>query len=1068
MLKEIKRYQIRAHLGKGSMADVYEAYDPHTDRMLAIKILREDRQENNEYLQRFFREAKAVGSLSHTNIVAIYDIDELNKRPFIVMEHLKGIPLSELIRSGRKFSFDEIAAIGIQLALALDYAHSRGIIHRDIKPSNIIITSSNFKVKITDFGIAHFEDPEITMKTRVGDVLGTPQYMSPEQIQGTIVDGRSDLFSVGVILYQLLTGERPFSADTIPTLMYRITTMEPKPMNLGPEVPKAMRYIAQKLLEKKADNRYQSGKELAAALKQAQLKKHKEPRKLPDQDIDTEKHTPRKSLFKTFSIAAAALLVVGGVLFAASQFINTAPGPGRIYGMVLSGELKNARIDIYTLNSGTRDNGDHTELKKLTESKTNENGVFVVPLLIKSQPLMVVAQSPDGNKNHTLSSVVNYEEGEERGANITVFSHIASAYALHNLAEGQSTEDAINSANSAVADFLKVDDILASKIVKITPNSARNPSNNSKFSIIQDGLTQLLKNNNQSGNDLENIFSFAQLAFEDVAYDGKLNGIGEKGTLHFGARAFSMKYFREGLANAIMEMGKSYGTDFVTNDFYKIALLVNDNNSKLFDGEPSSQLRESPSAKLVAKQLDKIESIRKRFTKDKPGPDDESSPTNSTLAKAENTKLLTPKEKVATTPAPLKPATTPTPTASKPNREPQNQTPTFADQANTATIAGTTNLGGFLQDATIRISSLRSNGRTSNVLATTKTDATGTFSIPVRIDGDDVYLVAAFGGRYQELLTNKTVKLRSDQLAVSAVIAPAGRKAEYSVNLTFFTHMTSALTQYLTNRGKSPKEALDIAYNRMKNVAGFEFLKTTPATAFTANEHSGLITPELAYGMFNAAIANLTLDMSHLHEIAPHTKFTTAAFVDTAYRDLYYDGKLNGVDAKGGLTFGTESVSVDMYRNRLAQSLLSVAQSNYNNTGLKFDQFFTIASNYNESTDEIFSNEPITPISSVGPLITRLKPGKESTLTGTVEVSATVNDVTGVQKATFWLDNTYLGNAKNPLAPALSFNSRRFPSGAHRLRISVLNKEGKESILTHYLYVDNKLNKTNAVSGSKK
>ena len=139
MLKEIKRYQIRGHLGKGSMADVYEAYDPHTDRMLAIKILREDRQENNEYLQRFFREAKAVGSLSHTNIVAIYDIDELDKRPFIVMEHLKGIPLSELIRSGRKFSFDEIVAIGIQLSMALDYAHSRGIIHRDIKPSNIII-----------------------------------------------------------------------------------------------------------------------------------------------------------------------------------------------------------------------------------------------------------------------------------------------------------------------------------------------------------------------------------------------------------------------------------------------------------------------------------------------------------------------------------------------------------------------------------------------------------------------------------------------------------------------------------------------------------------------------------------------------------------------------------------------------------------------------------------------------------------------------------------------------------------------------------------------------------------
>lgn len=1056
MLKEIKRYQIRAHLGKGSMADVYEAYDPHTDRMLAIKILREDRQENNEYLQRFFREAKAVGSLSHTNIVAIYDIDELNKRPFIVMEHLKGIPLSELIRSGRKFSFDEIAAIGIQLAMALDYAHSRGIVHRDIKPSNIIITSSNFKVKITDFGIAHFEDPEITMKTRIGDVLGTPQYMSPEQIQGTIVDGRSDLFSVGVILYQLLTGERPFSADTIPTLMYRITTMEPKPMNLGPEVPKAMRYIVHKLLEKKPESRFQSGKELAAALKQAQLKKHKEPRKL--QDIESDKHKPRKSLLKTFGIAATALVVIGSLLFAAGQFINTAPDPGRIYGMALSGHLKNARIDIYTLNSNARDNGDHTELKKLTETKTNENGVFVAPLLIKSQPLMIVAQSPDGNKTHTLSSVVNYVEGEEIGANITIFSHIASAFALHNLSQGQSIEDAVNSANSLLADFLNVDDILASKVVDITPNSVRNPSNNDKFSIIQNGLSQLLKKNNQSGNDLENTFSFAQLAFEDVVFDGKLNGIGEKGVLHFGARAFSMKYFREGLANAIMETGKTY-PDFVVNDFYKIALLVNDNASRLFEGEPTSQLRESPSVKLIAKQLDKVESIRKRFTKDKAQADEESP---ATPAVADNT----PKEKVDLTPPPAKPVEKPIAVAVKPSsKEPQKHSSPAPSLANTTSIEGTINLGGFLQDASIRVSVLKSNGKTSSTLATTKTNASGAFAIPLKIDSDDeVFLVAAYGGKYQELLTNKTVRLRPDQLAVSAIVAPGRKKAEYPVNLTFFTHMTSALTQYLVHKGKSPREALDMAYTRMKNVAGFEFLKTTPATTFTADEHSGLITPELAYGMFNAAIANLTLDMSHLHEIAPHTKFTTASFADTAYRDIYYDGKLNGVDAKGGLNFGKESVNVDMYRNHLAQSLLSVAQSNFNNTGLKFDQFFTIASNYNESTDEIFANEPITPISSVGPLITRLKPGKESTLTGNVEVSATVNDVTGIQRATFWLDNTFLGNAKNPLSPELSFNSRRFPSGAHRLRITVLNKEGKESVLTHYLYVDNKLNKSSVFS----
>ncbi len=1051
MLKEIKRYQIRSHLGKGSMADVYEAYDPHTDRTLAIKILREDRQENNEYLQRFFREAKAVGSLSHSSIVAIYDIDEFNKRPFIVMEHLKGIPLSELIRSGRKFSFDEIVTIGMQLGMALDYAHSRGIIHRDIKPSNIIITSSNFKVKITDFGIAHFEDPEITMKTRVGDVLGTPQYMSPEQIQGTIVDGRSDLFSVGVILYQLLTGERPFSADTIPTLMYRITTMEPKPMNLGPEVPKAMRYIVNKLLEKKPESRYQSGKELAAALKQAQLKRHKEPRKLQSITEADEKNKPRKSTLKTFGIAASVVMITLGLLFAGNRLINTAPDPGRIYGMVLSGDLQNTKIDIYKLNANTKNNSGGSPLEKIAESRTNENGVFVTPLLIESQALMIVAQSSDGS--HNLSSVVNYIEGQEIGANITLFSHIASALALHKLSQGAPPDTAVHEANSLLAEFLQIDDILASKVVEITPNSARNPSNNDRFSIIQTSLNELLKKNNQSASDLENIYSFANLIFEDVVFDGKLNGSGEKGSLHFGARAFSIKYFREGLANAIMEMGKSFDTDFVMNDFYKIALLVNDNTSYLFDGEPSSQLKESPSAKLVAKQLNKIETIRKRFNKDgteaNSSPPPEPTPPPAAAAAQAVTAEVKPK--------PSKPVTAAT--AAKDSSKQALVAETH--------LSGIVNLGGFVQDATIRISSLTAKGTPSHVLATTKTNPSGKFSVSFTPKGrNDVLLVAAYGGKYRELLTNKTVQLNARHLTVSAIVAP-GKNTTTEINLTFFTHITSGLAQYLIKTGNSsPANALNVAHERIKNVVGFEFQNTVPATAFTKNEHSGLITPELAYGMFNAAIANITLDLSHVNEIPPHTEFTSAAFTEVAYKDIYYDGKLNGVSADGGITFGTETVNTDMYRRNIAQSLLSVAQSNFNNTGLKFDQFFTIASGYNDSTDDIFANQPITLLSSEGPLITRLNPGKESTLTGVVEVSASVNDVTGIQRATFWLDKTFLGNAKNPLTPSLSFNSRRFPSGAHRLKIDVLNKEGKESTLTHYVYVNNKVKKTGSLTNA--
>ena len=1043
MLKEIKRYQIRAHLGKGSMADVYEAYDPHTDRTLAIKILREDRQENNEYLQRFFREAKAVGSLSHSSIVAIYDIDEFQKRPFIVMEHLKGIPLSELIKSGRKFSFDEIVTIGMQLGVALDYAHSRGIIHRDIKPSNIIITSSNFKVKITDFGIAHFEDPEITMKTRVGDVLGTPQYMSPEQIQGTIVDGRSDLFSVGVILYQLLTGERPFTADTIPTLMYRITTMEPKPMNLGPEVPKAMRYIVHKLLEKKPENRYQSGKELAAALKQAQLKRHKEPRKLQTTET-SEKHKTPKSVIKTFGITASAVILVLGLLFAGNRFINTAPEPGRIYGMALSGNIPNAKIDIYKLNA-TKNNSSDSPLEKISESRTNENGVFVAPLLIESQALMIVAHSPDGN--HNLSSVVNYIAGQEIGANITLFSHIASALALHKLSQGEPPHNAVQDANSVLAEFLQIDDILASKVIEISANSARNASNNDKFSIIQTSLNQLLKSNNQSGDELENVYSFAKLVFEDVVFDGKLNGLGENGSLHFGARAFSIKFFREGLANAIMEMGKAYESDFVSNDFYRIALMINDNTSYLFDGEPASQLKESPSAKLVAKQLNKIESIRKKFSKDS---DANPPATESAPPPAEKAKPV----KVEAKPA--KP--TPTP--------PAKETAKQVVAADTH-LSGMVNIGGFVQDATIHIRSVTHDGKTSNILATTNTDSSGKFSLSFTPKNHkDLLLVTAYGGKYKELLTNKTVKLKPSHLTASAMIV-RGKTSTHQVNLTFFTHITSGLTQYLIKTGTSPDDALNLANQRMKNVVGFEFRNTVPATAFTANEHSGLITPELAYGMFNAAIANITLDLSHLNEIPPHTEFTSAAFVDVAYKDLYYDGKLNGINVNGGIKFGTETVSTDLYRRDIAKSLLSVAQSNYNDTGLKFDQFFTIASGYNDATDDIFANQPITSLSSEGPLITRLNPGKESTLTGTVEVSASVDDVTGIQRATFWLDKTFLGNAKNPLRPSLSFNSRRFPSGAHRLKINVLNKEGKESTLTHYVYVNNKVNKPTSLSEAK-
>lgn len=267
MLEEIGRYKIVEELGRGSMAVVFKAYDPNIDRTLAIKLLRQERCEDAEYRMRFLREAKAAGFLSHPNIVTIYDIGEVDNRPYIAMELLEGDPLDEYMRSTPNRSLEESLTIAIQLAKALDYAHSRGVVHRDIKPSNIICAKNGSHITITDFGIAHIEDPDVTRHTQMGEVLGTPQYMSPEQALGKKADARSDLFSLGVILYQLFSGKKPFVGDTIASLLLEITTAEPVPVDqLVPDLPRSIKLIVERLLKKQPEKRFQSGKELASAL----------------------------------------------------------------------------------------------------------------------------------------------------------------------------------------------------------------------------------------------------------------------------------------------------------------------------------------------------------------------------------------------------------------------------------------------------------------------------------------------------------------------------------------------------------------------------------------------------------------------------------------------------------------------------------------------------------------------------------------------------------------------------------------------------------------------------------
>jgi len=277
MIEQIGRYRIIEKIGQGAMAIVYKAHDPNIDRILAIKVLRKEKCIDAEYRRRFLRESIAAGNLSHPNIVTIYDVGEYEDQPYIAMEFLPGTPLDEEMKSSRIFTSAEIISIGIQLATALDYAHKNGVVHRDIKPSNIVCSfsgtgsgSGSVQLKITDFGIAHMEDTSVTQQTQMGDVLGTPLYMSPEQVLGQQIDGRSDLFSVGVILYRLYTGRKPFSGNTIATLLYQIATEDPVPINqIIDNFPVSLRRITDRLLMKQPDKRFQTGHDLARNLKDA-------------------------------------------------------------------------------------------------------------------------------------------------------------------------------------------------------------------------------------------------------------------------------------------------------------------------------------------------------------------------------------------------------------------------------------------------------------------------------------------------------------------------------------------------------------------------------------------------------------------------------------------------------------------------------------------------------------------------------------------------------------------------------------------------------------------------------
>lgn len=265
-ITQLGRYRIIAELGRGAMGVVYKAEDPSLNRTVAIKtiLMGTQTEERAEYEARFDQEAKAAGGLNHPNIVTIHDIGRDGELAYMAMELLDGVDLRELMKHGQ-LPLALALDIGAQVAEGLAFAHEHGVVHRDIKPGNIMIVRGEH-AKIMDFGIARVRLADTL--TQAGSMLGSPKYMSPEQAAGERADHRSDIFSLGVTLYEMAVGQAPFSADDLAQLMFQLSSAVPRPPSaVNPAIPGMFDLIASKALEKLPDGRYQNARDLAADLR---------------------------------------------------------------------------------------------------------------------------------------------------------------------------------------------------------------------------------------------------------------------------------------------------------------------------------------------------------------------------------------------------------------------------------------------------------------------------------------------------------------------------------------------------------------------------------------------------------------------------------------------------------------------------------------------------------------------------------------------------------------------------------------------------------------------------------
>lgn len=391
-MEKIGKYKISGILGKGAMGIVYKALDPDIDREVAIKTVRfdlvsEDDSENEEIMQRFMREAQSAGKLTHPNIITIFDVGREESLTYIVMQYIQGQSLQRLIASGDKLPTIEVVQLYDQICSALDYAHGFGIVHRDVKPGNILLDKEG-KPFIVDFGVARVDTSTLTQS---GTAVGTPSYMSPEQVMGKKVDNRSDIFSLGCILFELLTGRRPFEAESITTVIYKIINEEPPHLSeVKKGLPVGFGHIITKALAKDPKERYQSCKELAADLHDLD--------QLSDKTIaitmTKEKPAPIKKVKKRklglilgISIPAILVIIAGG-----AYFLHQKTGNVPVLSSLLN-KLKPAE-SLLTPESGAKT----PETKETKEKVTPEGKKAGEPSLTTKTKTGVIQTKPGKQK----------------------------------------------------------------------------------------------------------------------------------------------------------------------------------------------------------------------------------------------------------------------------------------------------------------------------------------------------------------------------------------------------------------------------------------------------------------------------------------------------------------------------------------------------------------------------------------------------------------------------------------------------------------------------------------------